>query len=165
MGQQIPVSQQGDYLVEIRRRVAHVHHERQLAVVPLDLFSHAQGLQAVLAHHAAAHPRLDADDEGGVTPNGRLGQLRVYVGGVGQFVLAQQADAGDVEQGMDPGLAASGEALEVVHVVGPGAARVDDGGDTGLDAHLVRLILIDGGGGVAVGVTVNPAGAHMNLFG
>ncbi|MNC76232.1 hypothetical protein D3C75_1279080 [compost metagenome] len=68
-----------------------------MAIFPLDLFGHAQWLQAVLAHHAAAHARLDADDEGGVTPNGRPGESGIYVGGVSQLVLAQQADAGDVE--------------------------------------------------------------------
>ena len=141
VGQQIAIPQQGDDLVQIRRRVAHVYHQRQPTVGLLQCLGHAQRLQAVLTHHAAAHPRLDADDEAGVAGNGRRGEIHVEVPAVGQLVLAQQADAG---------------------VVGPGAAGVDDGGDAGLHAHLVRLIVIEGGRGVAVGVAVDPAGTHMH---
>ncbi len=162
VGQQIAIPQQGDDLVQIRRRVAHVYHQRQPTVGLLQCLGHAQRLQAVLTHHAAAHPRLDADDEAGVAGNGRRGEIHIEVPAVGQLVLAQQADARDVEQGVHPGLAAGGETLEVIHVVGPGAAGVDDGGDAGLNAHLVRFIVIEGGGGVAVGVAVDPAGAHMH---
>ena len=123
---------------------------------------HAQRLQTVFSDHAAAHPRLDADDKVGVAANGCRGKIHIEVPAIRQLVLAQQTDAGDVEQGMHPSLAARSDLLEVIHIVGSGAAGVDDGGDAGLYAHLVRLIVIDGGGGVAVGVAIDPASAHMH---
>ena len=63
-------------------------------------------------HHAAAHARLDADDEAGMAPDGLPGRGRIDVCRIRQLVLAQQADAGDVEQGMHPGLAGGGDALK-----------------------------------------------------
>ena len=79
--------QQGDDLVQIRRRVAHVHHQRQVAIGLLDLLGHAQGLQTAFTHHAAAHARLDADDEAGMAPDGRLGEDGIDVCRIRQLVL------------------------------------------------------------------------------
>ncbi|OMP12564.1 biorientation of chromosomes in cell division protein 1-like protein [Corchorus olitorius] len=90
-------------------------------------------------------------------------RVGVNIGHVGQLVLGNQPHAGDVQQGKDLGGGLAGNRVEIVHVVGPGAARVHHGGHAGGNAHAVRLVVVNRGVRVAVYVGVNPACADEHV--
>ena len=86
-------------------------------------------------------------------------RVGVNIGHVGQLVLGNQPHAGDVQQGKHLGGCFAGDGVKIIHVVGPGTARVHHGGDAGGNAHAVRLVVVNWGVRVAVDVGVNPARA------
>lgn len=90
-------------------------------------------------------------------------RVGVNIGHIGQLVLGDQPHAGDVQQGKHLGGGFAGDGVEIVHVVGPGAARVHHGGDAGGNAHAVRLVVVNRGVRVAVDVGVNPARADEHI--
>ena len=67
----------------------------------------------------------------------------VDIGHIGQLILRNQPDAGDVEQRINFRRRFTGQLIEVIDVVGAGAAGIDHGGDAGGDADAIRLIMIN----------------------
>ena len=163
VGDDVARAQQLGNFVEVRRVVANVHHQRQVAVLFLNGFGARQRRDAVVTDHAAAHARLQADDKIRVARHRLLHRVGVNIGHVGQLVLGNQPHAGDVQQGKDLGGGLAGNRVEIVHVVGPGAARVHHGGHAGGNADAVRLVVVNRGVRVAVYVGVNPACADEHV--
>ena len=143
MGDDVASAQQFGDFIEVRRVVANVHHQRQVAVFLLDGFSALQRRNAVFADHAAAHARFQADDKVRVARHRLLHRFRIDIGHIGQFVLGNQPHAGDVEQRIDVGRSFAGQLVEIVHVIRAGAARVNHGGDAGSDTDTVRFVVIN----------------------
>ncbi len=138
-----------------------MHHQRQIAVFLLNGLGARQRRNAVFADDAAAHPRLQADDKIRMTLHRLLHRSGVDIGHIGQFILRNQPDAGDIEQRINFRRRVTGQLIEVIDVVGAGAAGINHGGDAGGDADAVRLIVINRRIRVAVNVGVNPAGADV----
>ena len=161
VGNDVAAAQQIGDFIEVRRIVANVHHQRQIAVFLLNRLGARQRRNAVFSHHAAAHPRLQTNDKIGMTLHRLLHRLGVNIGHIGQFILGNQPDAGDIEQGIDFRRRFTGQLIELIDIVGAGAAGINHGGDAGGDANAVRLIVIYRRIWVAVNVGVNPAGADV----
>ena len=138
-----------------------MHHQRQAAVFLLHRLRARQRRNAVFAHHAAAHPRLQADDKVRIAVDRLLHRLRVDIRHIGQFILGNQPDAGDVKQGINLGRGFAGQLVEIIHVVRAGAARVNHGGHAGSNPHAVRLIMVYRRARITVNVGVNPARADV----
>ena len=132
----------GDF-VEVRRVVADMHHQRQIAVFPLDGFRPLQRRNSVLADNAAAHARLQADDKIRVACDRLLHRIRVNVGHIGQLVLGNQPDAGDIEQRINVGSRFAGQLIKVIDIVCTGAPGINHGGDAGSNTDAVRLVMIN----------------------
>ena len=101
VGNDVAATQQLGNFIEVRRIIADVYHQRQIAVFLLHSLGARQRRNAVFPHHAAAHPRLQADDKVGMALHRLLHRLGVDIGQIGQFVLGNQPDAGDIEQDID----------------------------------------------------------------
>ena len=138
-----------------------MHHQRQAAVFLLNCLCARQRRNAVFTHHAAAHPRLQADDKVRVAVDRLLHRLCVDIRHIGQFILGNQPDAGNVKQGINLGRGFAGQLVEVINVVRTGAARVNHGGHAGSNPHAVRLIMVNRRVRIAVNVRVNPACADV----
>ncbi len=163
MGDDVAGTQQVGDFVEVWRVVANVHHQRQIAVLFLNGFGAFQRGNAVFPHHAAAHACFQADDKIRMALYRLFHRIGVDVGHIGQFVLGNQPDAGDVQQGKHLGGGFADNVVKVVHVICPGAARVHYGSDTGGNAHAVWLVVVNRGVRVAVDVGVNPARADVSV--
>ena len=152
----------GDF-VEVRRVVADVHHQRQIAVLALDGFRALQRRNAVFTDHAAAHARFQADDKIRVAFYCLLHGIGINIRHIGQFVLGNQPDAGDVQQGKHLGGGLAGNFIEIIHVICPGTAGIHHGGDARGNTYAVRLVVINRRVRVAVDVRVNPACADEHI--
>ena len=120
-----------------------MHHQRQIAVFLLNGLRPLQRRNPVLANHAAAHARLQADDKIRVACDRLLHRIRVNVGHVGQFVLGDQPDAGDIEQRINVGGRCASQLIKIIDVVRTGAAGINHGSDAGGDTDAVRLVMIN----------------------
>ncbi len=143
VGNDVAAAQQIGDFIEVRRVIADVHHQRQIVVFLLNGLGVRQRRNAVFADDAAAHPRLQADDKVGMTLHRLLHRGGVDIGHIGQLILRNQPDAGDVEQRINFRRRFTGQLIEVIDVVGAGAAGIDHGGDAGGDADAIRLIVIN----------------------
>ncbi len=143
VGNDVAAAQQIGDFIEVRRVIADVHHQRQIVVFLLNGLGARQRRNAVFADDAAAHPRLQADDKVGMTLHRLLHRGGVDIGHIGQLILRNQPDAGDVEQRINFRRRFTGQLIEVIDVVGAGAAGIDHGGDAGGDADAIRLIVIN----------------------
>jgi hypothetical protein len=90
-----------------------------------------------------------------------LHRIRVNIGHIGQLVLGNQPDAGDIEQRINFGGGLAGQLIKVIDIVRAGAPGINHGGDAGGDTDAVRLVMINRRLRVAVNVGVNPAGADI----
>ncbi|CGX60157.1 Uncharacterised protein [Salmonella enterica subsp. enterica serovar Typhi] len=81
------------YFVQIRRVIANMYHQRQVAVFLLHGFSAFQRRDAVNAYHAAAHPRLEADDKIRMAFYRLPNRISVNIGHVSQLVLGNKPNA------------------------------------------------------------------------
>ncbi len=92
MGDDIATGQQIGDLVQIRRVVADMHHQRQLAVSRWISLANTSGRVPFLPTTLLLM-RLDADDKTGMVGDGPAGLVRFDVRQLRQLVLPQQADA------------------------------------------------------------------------
>ena len=70
-------------------------------------------------------------------------RIGIDVGHIGQLVLGDQPDAGDVEQRKDLGGRAAGQLIKVVDIVRAGAAGINHRGHAGSNADAVWLVVVN----------------------
>src|SRR5206468_3188931 len=109
VGGDVAGAQEAEQLADGRRCAAVMHHHPHLPVLRAalgelgGLDGAAEGLKAVLADEAAGLADFDAEHEAGVGEHAAGGELGLEVGEVAGLAVgvAGEADAGDVDEGVD----------------------------------------------------------------
>ena len=161
MGDDVAGAEDLENLVEERRRLADMHHQRQLQDLG-DLLGDLDRRDAPGAEDHVAGPHLDADDDVAVGLDAGDGAIDVDRADVDEFadaVAGDEADRADVEEGLDALARRLDDVFAKAMEIGlAGRAGIDDGRDAALDAAELRPDRDVGAAMPDMGVQIDPAG-------
>ena len=163
MGNDVTRAQALGDLIQVRRVVADVHHQRQVAVLFLHRFGAIQRGDAIFTDYAATHTCLQTDDKIRVAFHRLSHRISVNIGHVGQLVLGDKPNARDIQQRIHLGGSFPGQGVKIVDVIRPGTARIHHSSDASRNTDAIRLVVVNRGFRVAMNVGVNPACADVAL--
>lgn len=138
----VVVQQIGDF-IEVWWVIVDVYYQWQIVVFLLNGFGVCQWCNVVFVYYVVVYLCFQVDDKVGMMLYCLFYCGGVDIGYIGQFILCNQFDVGDVEQCINFCCCFMGQLIEVIDVVGVGVVGIDYGGDVGGDVDVIWFIVIN----------------------